>query len=70
MISLPKNHILTKRLFAVKNSLFKKLPKLLDNKKLAKRLAKPDPLEVCIKQSKNLVNCEKIIHRKKILRSS
>ena len=61
MTKLSKTHSFSKHLFNVKDNLLKKLPKLLDNSKLAKRRAKPDPLETCIKQSTDLDKCKKIL---------
>jgi hypothetical protein len=65
MTNFTKTKILGRRLFVAKNKILKKKPKLLDNNKLAKRRAKPDPLEACISQSEDLEKCVKIIGRNK-----
>ncbi len=46
--------------FSAKQNLFKKVPKLLSNSKLAKRRAQADPIETCISQSDNLEECKAI----------
>ena len=65
MTKVSKTHSFSKHFFNAKHSLLKKLPKLLDNSKLAKRRAKPDPLETCIKQSADLDKCKKLVSSKK-----
>lgn len=65
MTKVSKTHNFSKHFFNAKDNLLKKLPKLLDNSKLAKRRAKPDPLETCIKQSTDLDKCKKFVSSKK-----
>ncbi len=60
-----KKLVFAKHWFFKKRNLLKKLPKLLDNSKLAKRRAKPDPIESCINQSDNPETCLKLLRRKK-----
>jgi hypothetical protein len=61
MTSQQKKRILGNRWFAAKKRLLKRIPKLLNNNKLAKRRANPDPLEKCISQSEDPKTCNRNI---------
>ncbi|NLG06111.1 MAG: hypothetical protein GX559_00210 [Candidatus Pacebacteria bacterium] len=65
MTKVLKTHSFSKHFFNAKRNLLDKLPKLLDNNKLAKRRAKPDPLETCIKQSADPNKCKKFVSSNK-----
>jgi hypothetical protein len=57
MTKQEKNRILGRRWFLAKKRILKKIPKLLNNSKLAERRANPSPLESCINQSDDPKNC-------------
>ena len=61
MTSQEKNRVLGRRWYLAKKRLFKKVPKLLGNTKLAKRRATPDPVESCISQNDDPQACAKNI---------
>lgn len=60
MTSQQKKQLFGQHWSQAKKRLFKKIPKLLNNKKLAKRQAKPDPIETCISQSSDPEKCKDI----------
>ena len=60
MTEQEKQRILCRHWFSTKKNLFKKVPQLLSNSKLAKRRAKAGPIETCISQSDNPEKCKDI----------
>ena len=63
MTNQQKSRILARRWISAKKRLLNKVPKLLNNTKLAKRRATPDPVESCLSQSDDPQACAKIVRQ-------